>query len=92
MSRALDEFNKYSGLWSRIRDADITEFMATQPKITDFERKIVFYEELEQQFTLDLCPRNVGPVAISTGRFLSVCLSVCEYGELRCSGIMLTLF
>jgi hypothetical protein len=76
---ALDQFDRYSTLWDVAREAEMVEFMARNPETSDFEQKIVYYEQLEQQLDVDLECLNVGPVAIFTG----VCNVLCSSTHCR---------
>jgi dynein heavy chain len=65
----LDLFSKYNALWARDRDEELKEFLANEPRVSEFEAKIKFYENLSTDINAQLEFISVGPLAIFTGRF-----------------------
>jgi dynein heavy chain len=65
----LEVFTRYNSLWQRDRDEELKEFLANEPRVSEFEAKIKFYESL----ALDIGSQPefipVGPLAIFTGMF-----------------------
>jgi dynein heavy chain len=65
----LDIFAKYSALWARDRDEELKEFLANDPRVSEFEAKIKFYENLSTDINSQSEFIPVGPLAIFTGKF-----------------------
>jgi dynein heavy chain len=65
----LDIFTKYNALWARDRDEELKEFLANDPRVSEFEAKIRFYENLSTDINSQSEFIPVGPLAIFTGRF-----------------------
>ncbi len=65
----MEVFTRYNSLWQRDRDEELKEFLANEPRVSEFEAKIKFYESL----ALDIGSQPefipVGPLAIFTGTF-----------------------
>ena len=69
ITTALDMFSKYNALWIRDREEEVKEFLAEDPRVSEFEAKIKFYENLAIDINSQLEYIAVGPLAIFTGRF-----------------------
>lgn len=74
MLAVVDRFAQYSVLWNQDRDAELKAFLESDPRLTDFEEKFCFYEELEKRFLSEPECCVIGPVAIHTGNADSVCV------------------
>ncbi len=65
----MEVFTRYNSLWQRDRDEELKEFLANEPRVSEFEAKIKFYESL----ALDIASQPefipVGPLAIFTGTY-----------------------
>ncbi len=63
----MEIFTRYNALWQRDRDEELKEFLSKEPRVSEFEAKIKFYENL----ALDINSQHefipVGPLAIFTG-------------------------
>lgn len=68
ITAALEMFNKYNALWLRDRDEELKEFLAKDPRVSEFEAKIKFYENLATDINSQLEFIAVGPLAIFTGK------------------------
>lgn len=64
---ALEQFNQYNAIWEVDRATELEEFMKTEPRLSEFEWKIVHYEQLELQINAEREYYNVGPIALYTG-------------------------
>ncbi len=60
-------FIQYNALWQRDRDDELKEFLSNEPRVSEFEAKIKFYENLASDINSQLDVINVGPLAIFTG-------------------------
>ena len=63
----MDVFTRYNTLWQRDRDEELKEFLANEPRVSEFEAKIKFYEGLASDITSQIESMAVGPLAIFTG-------------------------
>ena len=70
MVNALDKFKKYHVIWQQDRDEELNEFMKQDPHLSEFEAKILYYEELEQEINSEQEHYDVGPIALYTGKSL----------------------
>ena len=65
---SLERFHRFSELWEKDRDAEMESFISSDPHLSDYEQRIIFYEQLEKRIHDELeqsiC---VGPLAIYTG-------------------------
>lgn len=68
ITAALEMFSKYNALWLRDRDEELKEFLAKEPRVSEFEAKIKYYENLATDINSQLEFIAVGPLAIFTGR------------------------
>jgi len=68
---ALDYFSQYSSIWEKDREAELQEFMKLESDLFDFEERMCYYEQLEEQFMTELQRRDFGPVAVYTGNWLT---------------------
>ena len=75
---ALEKFSPYHIIWLKDREEDLIEFMKDDPKLSEFETQIIYYEELEQQILAEPEHYEVGPIALYTGQFVS------STNDLRC--------
>ena len=66
---ALDVFSRYNTLWQRDREEELKEFLASEPRVSEFEAKIKFYESLDADINSQVEFMAVGPLAIFTGLF-----------------------
>jgi len=66
----LEIFTRYNALWQRDRDEELKEFLSKDPRISEFEAKIKFYENLALDINSQQEFIPVGPLAIFTGIFL----------------------
>ncbi len=60
-------FTQYNALLQRDRDDELKEFLLNEPRVSEFEAKIKFYENLASDITSQLDVIHVGPLAIFTG-------------------------
>jgi len=70
ITTALEIFVRYNALWQRDRDEELKEFLSTEPRVSEFEAKIKFYENLALDINSQLEFIAVGPLAIFTGTYL----------------------
>lgn len=68
ITTALEIFSKYNALWQRDRDEELKEFLVNEPRVSEFEAKIKFYENLELDISSQSEFISVGPLAIFTGK------------------------
>ena len=68
MSTALEQFSKYSEIWTKDRDAELDEFMKLSPRLSEFESQILYYIEREKDIMAEDTHYDVGPIALFTGR------------------------
>ncbi|GAB1603178.1 hypothetical protein Ahia01_000598300, partial [Argonauta hians] len=66
VSSSLEVFSHYHKLWSVDRNQDLDRFLAEDPSLSDFESKIVYYEQLENNILQEAECFDVGPIAIHT--------------------------
>ena len=69
VTSALEKFADYHIIWENDRDEELEKFMADNPKLTEFESKIKYYEELEVSINGEPEYYDVGPIALFTGKF-----------------------
>ena len=67
MTSALEKFADYHIIWECDREEDMEKFMIDNPKLTEFESKIKYYEELEVSINGEPEYYDVGPIALFTG-------------------------
>ncbi len=65
----MEIFTRYNTLWQKDRDEELKEFLAKEPRVSEFEAKIKFYENLALDINSQSEFMPVGPLAIFTGRF-----------------------
>lgn len=56
-------------MWQRDRDEELKEFLATEPRVSEFEAKIKYYESLDAEINSQVECMTVGPLAVFTGLF-----------------------
>lgn len=72
--RALEQFNKYSHLWSVEQEEKMTEFLEGDPGVNDFKMEMQQYTELEEVIVLESDTIPVGPIALSSDQLkLALC-------------------
>ena len=74
MTTALEKFAKYHCIWEKDRDEDLEIFLKDDPKLSEFEQKIKYYEELENEIAAESEFYDVGPIALYTGKNSVSCL------------------
>lgn len=62
----MEIFARFNTLWQRDRDDELKEFLATEPRVSEFEAKIKFYEGLTTEIDAEAEFMPVGPLAIFT--------------------------
>ncbi|CAH1780133.1 unnamed protein product, partial [Owenia fusiformis] len=65
---ALEKFAKYHPIWEVDRDEDLEEFMKQEPKLSEFQFKILHYEDLEAMIKAEPEFYDVGPIALYTAK------------------------
>ena len=70
MTTALEKFLPYHIIWEKDRDEDLEKFLLDNPKLSEFEQKIKYYEELEVEINGEREYYDVGPIALYTGKLL----------------------
>ena len=63
----VERFGQYSVVWNQERDVELKAFLGTDPRLSDFEEKFRFYDELEERFLSEPDCTIIGPIAIHTG-------------------------
>ena len=71
MTSALEKFADYHCIWEKDREEDLELFLKDNPKLTEFESKIKYYEELEVSINGQPEYYDVGPIALFTGIVIS---------------------
>ena len=51
----------------RDREEDLVEFLKDDPKLSEYEGQILYYEDFEQQIRAEPDHYDVGPIALYTG-------------------------
>ena len=72
----MEAFSRYNNLWQRDRDDEIKEFLSQEPRVSEFEAKIKYYESLANDINAELDFMSVGPLAIFTGSFINLNISI----------------
>lgn len=67
MLTALEKFSVYAEIWCLDRDEELQIFMKEDPRLSEFEAKILHYKDLEQQIVAEEEHYAVGPIALRTG-------------------------
>jgi len=67
VTSALEKFGDYHIIWQEDRDESLEKFMKDQPKLSEFESKIKYYEEMEVDINNEPVYYDVGPIALFTG-------------------------
>ena len=67
----MEIFTRFNTLWQRDRDEELKEFLASVPRVSEFEAKIKFYESLATDIDSQAEFMAVGPLAIFTGMLVS---------------------
>ena len=63
-------------MWNQERDAELNAFLDTDPRLSDFEEKFHFYQELEERFLAEPDCIVIGPIAVYTGSMEKVHIHV----------------
>jgi len=63
----VDRFRQFSVVWDQDRDIELNAFLDTDPRLSDFEDKFRFYDELEERFLSEPDCTIIGPIAVDTG-------------------------
>ncbi|CAF0880138.1 unnamed protein product [Rotaria sordida] len=66
ITTALEIFTRFNTLWQRDRDEELKDFLAQEPRVSEFEAKIKFYENLASDINSQPESIPVGPLAIFT--------------------------
>ncbi|XP_060585698.1 dynein axonemal heavy chain 5-like, partial [Ruditapes philippinarum] len=66
VTSALEKFADYHCIWEKDREEDLEAFLKDNPKLTEFESKIKYYEELEVSINSQPEYYDVGPIALFT--------------------------
>lgn len=64
----MEIFNRYNTLWQNDRDDEIKEFLSKEPRVSEFEAKIKYYESLSNDINSEAEFMSVPPLAIFTGK------------------------
>ena len=64
---ALEKFSVYSEIWCFDQDEELHLFMRDDPRLSEFEGKILHYKDLERQIIAEEEHYDVGPIALRTG-------------------------
>ena len=78
MTTALEKFAKYHIIWEKDHDEDLEIFMKDDPKLSEFEQKIKYYEELEVEINGEPEYYDVGPIALYTGKTFGSAFNICK--------------
>ena len=68
----MEIFVHYHVLWQTDRDQELKDFLVNEPRVSEFEAKIKFYEHLTADIKSQSEFLSVGPLAIFTGRVFGV--------------------
>lgn len=71
----MENFKQYHPIWQKDRDETVAEFLASEPKLNDFQNMILHYRELEEKIQAEPEFYNVGALALFTGQCKS-CISM----------------
>lgn len=63
----MDNFKEYHSIWQKDRDETVAEFLASEPKLNDFQNMIQYYRDLEENIQSQPEFYNVGALALFTG-------------------------
>ncbi|XP_071824188.1 dynein axonemal heavy chain 5-like [Apostichopus japonicus] len=66
VTTAMDSFKEYHSIWQKDRDETVAEFLASEPKLNDFQNMILHYRELEESIQAEPEFYNVGALALFT--------------------------
>jgi len=66
VTSALEKFSDYHIIWENDRDEELETFLKDNPKLSEFEHKIKYYEELEVNINAEPEYYDVGPIALFT--------------------------
>lgn len=69
VTQSLDYFKKYEELWSVEREEHMTQFMETNPDLSDFEGKMKSYVSIEETVVEETEQMSVGAFALLTGMY-----------------------
>ena len=67
VTTALDKFTAYHIIWEKNHEEDLEIFQQDNPKLSEYEQKIKYYEELEAEIYREPEYYDVGPIALYTG-------------------------
>jgi dynein heavy chain len=68
VTQSLDYFKKYEELWNVEREEHMTQFMETNPDLSDFEGKMKSYVSIEEAVVEEVEQMDVGALALLTGK------------------------
>ncbi|WAR12300.1 DYH5-like protein [Mya arenaria] len=66
VTNALEKFGDYHIIWQEDREESLEKFMKDNPKLSEFESKIKYYEEMERDINSEPVCYDVGPIALFT--------------------------
>ena len=68
ITQSLDHFKKYEELWNVEKEEHMTQFMESNPDLSDFEGKMKLYVNIEETVVEESEQMNVGSLALLTGK------------------------
>jgi len=68
----VDRFGQFSVVWNQDRDVELKAFLNSDPRLSDFEDKFLYYDELEERFLSEPDYTVIGPIAVHTGILCTV--------------------
>ena len=78
VTSALEQFDHYRPIWELDREKDLEQFLKDDPRLSEFEAKIRYHEQLENEITNEPEYYDVGPIALYTGQQFQAYLFVHE--------------
>ncbi|XP_023932850.1 dynein heavy chain 8, axonemal [Lingula anatina] len=75
IGEALQQYKMYYYLWEKDREQTVTEFLQTEPTLSEFRAEIQQFERLQEEIDEMELTQIVGPIALSAGP-LKLALSV----------------
>lgn len=67
MTQTLEQFSRFSYIWSKDREEELAKFLKAEPMLLDFHAEIHLYEEVEEGIMELPEYYDVGPVSLLSG-------------------------
>ena len=84
MTTTLEQFSRFSYIWSKDRDEELANFLKKDPLLLDFRAQIKRYGELAESIMELPEYYDVGPISLLSGRLTEIHVCLKELSCLTC--------